>query len=386
MDDGTAWKPGDADSSFGYYTTQFAYNDLGLENRVLNADGTITRTIYNAEAEVTSVWIGTNGWSETPDDAPEEGQDYWTTAHSDNMVEVAAYVYDEGGAGDGNVTESVSFQYAAAAADWHATTPTADVTLVGYDWRDRPIAEKDGAMATVSHNATTGLWDVTLAPGDEGTGADTTARPMTVDTLDNLGQPTAEYIFAANGKSLADVTDYVAAHPDAPNYDNLLRAYTTNLFDPQGRVYETDVYSVEQTGEDAGTIDETPSPETTSMSFGPRGLVDHVTDALGVTTSYVDDGAMREVEMSVPDPLADSDGSPGTRDPDHANLLTDYTLDGDGNVEPAAPDSRQSVPTAAPETNSESRRCRPRAAGDRETAAVMEQAFRHGPSGTSLGG
>ena len=50
------------------------------------------------------------------------------------------------------------------------------------------------------------------------------------------------------------------------------------------------------------------------MSFGPRGLVDHVTDALGVTTSYVDDGAMREVEMSVPDPLAGSGGSPGSRD------------------------------------------------------------------------
>ena len=188
------------------------------------ADGTITRTIYNAEAEVTSVWIGAGGWSETPDDAPEEGQDYWTTAHPDNMVEVAAFVYDNGGVGDGNVTESVSFQYAAAAADWHATAPTADVTLVGYDWRDRPIAEKDGAMATVSHNATSGLWDVTLTPGDEGTGDDTTARPMTVDVLDNLGEPTAEYVFAANGKSLADVTDYVAAHPDDPNYDNLLRA------------------------------------------------------------------------------------------------------------------------------------------------------------------
>ena len=140
------------------------------------------------------------GWGETPDDAPEEGQDYWSTAHPDNMVEVAAFVYDNGGAGDGNVTESVSFQYAAAAADWHATTPTADVTLVGYDWRDRPIAEKDGAMATVSHNATSGLWDVTLTPGDEGTGDDTTARPMTVDVLDNLGEPAAEYVFAVNGK------------------------------------------------------------------------------------------------------------------------------------------------------------------------------------------
>ena len=187
------------------------------------------------------------GWGETPDDAPEEGQDYWSTAHPDNMVEVAAYVYDDGGAGDGNVTESVSFQYAAAAADWHATTPTADVTLVGYDWRDRPIAVKEGAMATVSLDATTGVWDATLTPDDEGTGDDTTARPMTADVLDNLGQPTAEYVFAANGQTLADVTDYVAAHPDDPNYDNLLRADTTNLFDPQGRVYETDVYSVEQT-------------------------------------------------------------------------------------------------------------------------------------------
>ena len=73
-------------------------------------------------------------------------------------------MYDNGGAGDGNVTVSVSFQYAAA-ADWHTTTPTADMTLVGYDWRDRPIAVKDSAMTTVSLKATSGLGDVTLTPG-----------------------------------------------------------------------------------------------------------------------------------------------------------------------------------------------------------------------------
>ena len=74
------------------------------------------------------------------------------------------------------------------------------------------------------------------------------------------------------------------------------------------------------------------SAEVSIAAFDPRGLVSYTVDPSGITTAYGYDGAARELEMSVPDPLAESGGSPGSRDSTHANLLTDYTLDGDGNV------------------------------------------------------
>ena len=54
------------------------------------------------------------------------------------MVEVNAYVYDNGGVGDSNLTQETDYPGGGAAPR---------VTQYFFDWRDRQVAEKDGVQA-----------------------------------------------------------------------------------------------------------------------------------------------------------------------------------------------------------------------------------------------
>jgi RHS repeat-associated protein len=108
-----------------YYATQFAYDQRGRPNRTVSPTGTITRTVYDGLGRVVSTWVGTN-------DTPASG--YWApdnnTAPSD-MVQVSANVYDGGGVGDGNLTQTTAYSGGGAAPR---------VTQFFYDWRDRLVA------------------------------------------------------------------------------------------------------------------------------------------------------------------------------------------------------------------------------------------------------
>ncbi len=79
-----------------FYQTQYGYDDDGRLDRTQTGNGTIYRTVYDGLGRVVSQWVGT-------DDTPGDGQE-WSpddnTAPS-NMVQVAGYVYDNGGVGDG---------------------------------------------------------------------------------------------------------------------------------------------------------------------------------------------------------------------------------------------------------------------------------------------
>jgi len=66
-------------------------------------NGTIYRTVYNSLGEEISDWVGTN-------DTPSSGE--WSPTNntgSSNMVEVSSYQYDNGGVGDGNLTQETDY-------------------------------------------------------------------------------------------------------------------------------------------------------------------------------------------------------------------------------------------------------------------------------------
>ena len=72
------------------------------------------------------------------------------------MVEVSARVYDNGGVGDGNLTQETDFPGGGAAPR---------VTQYFYDWRDRLVASKEGVQDNEN---------------------DGTNRPIRYTTYDNL--------------------------------------------------------------------------------------------------------------------------------------------------------------------------------------------------------
>ena len=71
--------------------------------RTQTPNGTIYRTVYNSLDEAVSDWVGTN-------DTPTSGE--WSPTNntgSANMVEVSSYQYDNGGVGDGNLTQETDY-------------------------------------------------------------------------------------------------------------------------------------------------------------------------------------------------------------------------------------------------------------------------------------
>jgi hypothetical protein len=98
------------------------------------------------------LWVGTN-------DTPTSG--YWSPTNNtgtSNMVEVSANVYDNGGVGDGNLTESIQFPLppAGEGEGEGAAASTFRVTEMLYDWQDRMIATKSGALVTEVTSGTSG--------------------------------------------------------------------------------------------------------------------------------------------------------------------------------------------------------------------------------------
>jgi YD repeat-containing protein len=80
----------------GVYSTEYAYNHRGLLDRVESPTGTITRTVYDGLGQVVSVWVGVN-------DTPATG--WWSPTNPAGMTEIATYQYDNGGVGDGDLTQ-----------------------------------------------------------------------------------------------------------------------------------------------------------------------------------------------------------------------------------------------------------------------------------------
>jgi RHS repeat-associated protein len=232
-----------------YYATLYGYDHQGRLNRTLSPTGTITRTVYDGLGRVVSTWLGTN-------DTPASG--YWSpdnnTAPS-NLVEISARVYDNGGVGDGNLTQETDFPGGGAAPR---------VTQYFYDWRDRLVASRQGVQDTEN---------------------DGTNRPIRYTTYDNLNEVVLVQQYEGDGVSLR----MVQGVPQSPD-PSLLRAQTAYAYDDQGRLYQKLVYAV-----DPATGAVSSAALATNYYYDHRG--DQMAESVpgGLWTKDVYDGAGRLV-------------------------------------------------------------------------------------------
>ncbi len=227
-----------------YYQTTYAYNDMGLLDKVVSPTGTITRTVYDGQGRAVSLWVGT-------DDTPTSG--WWSPSNAAGMTEVASYQYDNGGVGDGNLTQETDYPNDGSANR---------VTDYYYDWRDRLVAEKDGVQSS------------------ESTGVN---RPITYTTYDNLDEATEVQTYDGDGVTIS----YSGGVPVAPS-SSLLRSQEIISYDDQGRVYQDQVYNVDQSD---GTVSDTAL--TTNYYYDHRGNLVAEQDPSGLWTKDVYDGADR---------------------------------------------------------------------------------------------
>ncbi len=321
-----------------YLVTLTGYGPLGEVDRTVNPDGTIYRTAIDTLGRDSSVWFGGNGFAGAGADDYVSGA--WSPSNPGSMVELSANVYDEGGVGDSNLTESIAFP--AGNGD---DASNFRVTEFAYNWQDEQVAEKDGALVTevdsagsgalpvdgLSDRTTSPLW-LTLDTGDESSAP--LNRPITYDWLDNLGQVQAEYVYAGDGVSLADIqggADATTGMPGNTDADDL-RAVTSYATDALGRQYQSTQYWVDQ-GTGLGSLtDGLPAgvnTEVTSTFFDPNGnvitvtLPDPTTSGVsdGPTTRYTYDGLGRTVTIASPAP--NNSGDP---------VMTTLGYDGDSNV------------------------------------------------------
>ena len=198
------------------YTTEDMYDDFGRLYWTEDAAGTITQTDYDGLGRAAATWVGTT---------------------AGGLVETAASVYDNGGVGDGDVTESVDFPCGSS-----SSPDTLRVTQMCYDWQDRLVATKSGALVAAAGSLADGQagfpvdglsCPLVLDPSGEGADGDATQRPITFDVLDNLGEVTAEYVYDGNGVSVAG-SGGVPSQPPAA----LLRGHDLVLQRPRPGVPE----------------------------------------------------------------------------------------------------------------------------------------------------
>ena len=245
-----------------YYSSTTDYGAMGRPLRMVDPTGTITRPVYDDFGHLQQLWVGTN-------DTPASGT--WSPTNNtspSNMVETTAYVYDNGVAGDNNVTAMIQYPGGNAAAR---------ETDYFYSYRDRLVATKEGVQA------------------NEDT---TTHRPIMYYSYDNLGEVVSVAQYDGDGVTIT--TPSGGAFPSAPSA-SLLRAYSTTAFDDQQRPYANVVYSVDQS-----SVAISSTGLTTDTWYDHRGDVIETSEPGGLVTKTQYDGAGRAVKTF------STDGSSGT--------------------------------------------------------------------------
>jgi RHS repeat-associated protein len=276
-------------SGVNYYATLYAYDSDGNLDRTVSPQGTITRTVYDGQHREVSEWIGT-------DDTPSSG--YWSPTNNtspSNMVETSSYVYDNGGVGDGDLTQVTQYPSGSAANR---------VTDYWYNWEDQKVAEKDG----VSSNESDGV-----------------NRPLTVYTYDNLNDVTESQIYSGDGET-PSISGGVLSLPGGISSD--LQAEAVTSYDNQGNVYQTQEYSVNPT---TGAVSS--SALTTNNYYDADGNLIAQSAPGGLWTKYSYDGAGRQVMEYQTDGLSGTSyADAGSVSGDTVLSQTQTVYDGDGNV------------------------------------------------------
>jgi YD repeat-containing protein len=259
-----------------YYATYYGYNDRGWLAHVEDANGTITDLLYDALGRVVSTYVGTLD------------TDFWTGGPNSNMTLVSQNQYDGHGIGDSNLTQTTAFP--------DSTSGDNRVTQYAYDWRDRLVALKSGVQSS------------------EDT---TTHRPIIYYDLDNLGEVTDVSQFDGDTVSLS------SSKPSS----SLLRSYVVYSDDDQGRVYQVQQYSVNQSTGSVST-----DALTTNDWYDHRGDLAAESDPGGLVTKIQYDGAGRPTSTSETDGAGGSAWSNASSlTGDHVLTQTFITYDADGN-------------------------------------------------------
>ena len=276
-------------SGVNYYQTQYGYDADGRQSVVIDPQGTITITVFDGQGREVSTWVGT-------DDTPSSGA--WSPTNNtapSNMVETKSFVYDNGGVGDGDLTQVTQYPGGSAANR---------VTDYFYDWEDQQVAEKDGVSSTET---------------------DGVNRPLTVYTYNNLNEVIETQVYSGDGITPTIVSGELSL-PSGISSD--LQAETVTSYDNQGNVYETQQYAVTPT---TGAVSS--SALTTNNYYDPDGNLIATSAPGGLWTKDVYNGAGEEVMEY------QTNGGSGTSYADAETVSGDVVLsqtqtiyDGDGNV------------------------------------------------------
>jgi RHS repeat-associated protein len=270
-----------------YYRTRLAYDERGRLARTQTPTGTIYRTVFDELGRPVSDWVGTN---DTP------GSGFWSPGNNtppSNMVQVRSYEYDNNGVGDSNLTAVVEIPGGGASNRR---------TEYYYDWRERLVAGKAGVGTTESTSVN---------------------RPIFYLTYDNLSEVTQARAYDGDGVSITSS----GGVPVAPSA-SLLRAQINNSFDEQGRLYQSQTFSV-----DPGTGSVSANALTTNTWRDHRGNTIRVSEPGGLVSKYQYDGAGRTIKAFA------TDGGGDTAWADAGNVTGDavlqqveYGYDASGNV------------------------------------------------------
>jgi YD repeat-containing protein len=217
---------------------------------------------------------------------------------------VAGPSISDAGTGDSNLTETIQHPGGSAAER---------VTLNLFDWRDRLIATKQGALLS------SGQPD----PSGETDGVN---RLITYNSYDNLGEMTASYTYAGDAVDLSDFANWTTSTDSSD-----LRAKATQSYDDLGRVYLAKTYSVDPS---SGTVG---SSLATNSYYDHRGNVIETSAPGGIVTKHAYDGAGRDIKDSTTDGGVINSASAtwanaGTTTNDVVIEQTLNTYDADGNL------------------------------------------------------
>jgi RHS repeat-associated protein len=268
-----------------FYRTLSGYDARGRQDRSVSPAGTVTRTVYDGPGRAVSVWVGL-------DDTPATGD--WSPANTagTDLVKVREAEYDGGGVGDGNLTKATEYPGLGAAAR---------VTHTWYDWRNRPVAVKEGVEAS------------------EGA---TVNRPVTYTQFDNLGQAVAVERYDGDGVTVT-TTNGVPDRPAA----SLLRAKAAAEYDDLGQLFRSKAYSV-----DPATGAVSTAALTTAAWFDRRGNTIKLSAPGGLVEKTKYDGAGRATAVYTTDGAGDAAwADAGTVTGDAVLSQVEIQYDGGGN-------------------------------------------------------
>ena len=252
---GITWStaPNLGTENVNFYRTSFSYNKQGLLDRTQAPTGTITFSVYDGMERLSSSWIGT-------DDTTANGFKWSPTNNtgSSNLVQVAAYTYDDNGVGNSNLTRSVALPGIGANR----------VSEFAFDWRDRLVASKSGVEATEDA---------------------ATNRPVLYQSYDNLNQVISRSQFDGDGVAINLDTD-ANGIPDAPDPANR-RRFSRSFYDNQGRQFRSQDYLVDQS---TGAVYDVKLQS--DNWFDKRGNTIQTTVPNGPASQFRTDGAGRLIQ------------------------------------------------------------------------------------------